>query len=79
MKAERVATVIETHLDDLQSEIEASARFIDYLKERAIALYEADALLTRKIRELRDSVLQQRATLRDLRRELRGSRLRQPS
>ena len=75
--------IVRTQLEDLQSEFEAGARTIDTI---AAAMHEMrSALLSkhlgqaalagtlvRRISELRKSVRQQRATLRELRRSIRG-------
>ena len=81
----RDSEMIDTHLDDLQSEMEAGSRTIADIFDRAKALRETllaqhleQAAIAGKfvarMRELRRSVQQQKATLSQLRQELRDQR-----
>jgi Mg2+ and Co2+ transporter CorA len=77
--------IVRTQLDDLQSEFEAGARKLNTIADSAAEIRDgllvrhleqahlAGALI-RRIRDLQDSVRQQRRTLRELRHAIRDRR-----
>jgi Mg2+ and Co2+ transporter CorA len=72
--------LIETFLDDLQSEMEAGGRQVEHIRSSLFAKQFKQAAvmgeLVRRLEELRTSVRQQRATLRELRAQMQAGRRR---
>jgi|1185.fasta_scaffold1454886_2 hypothetical protein len=70
--------VIETFLDDLQSEMEAEGRQVDRMRaslfEKQFKQAAVMGELARRLEDLRASVTQQRETLRALRVQMRARR-----
>jgi Mg2+ and Co2+ transporter CorA len=70
--------LIETYLDDLQSEMEAGGRQVDRIRatllEKQLKQAAVMGELVRRLEDLRASVSQQRETLRALRAQMRASR-----
>jgi Mg2+ and Co2+ transporter CorA len=70
--------LIETYLDDLQSEMEAGGRQVDRIRatllEQQFKQAAAMGELVRRLEELRASVRQQRDTLGALRTQMRAGR-----
>src|SRR3954462_13854901 len=70
--------LIETYLDDLQSEMEAGGRQVDRIRatllERQLKQAAMMGELVRRLEDLRASVSQQRETLRALRAQMRAHR-----
>jgi hypothetical protein len=70
--------VIETFLDDLQSEMEAEGRQVDRMRaslfEKQFKQAAMMGELARRLEDLRASVTQQRETLRALRVQMRARR-----
>lgn len=77
---QRLNEPIDTHLDDLQSEMEAGSRKLDKIRTAVLAEQfkhaEVMAALVSRLEELRASVSQQREALRILRTEIRTFRQR---
>ena len=80
-----VDTVVNAHLEDLQAEMEAGARKLDAVAERAAEMREAIlhrhldqaaqvGALVRRVDELQRSVRQQRERLSELRRAIQVQR-----
>jgi len=82
MKLGHLATTAETHLNDLQAEIEAGARQLDRIHQTGSRLQ--DSLLARqfeqvtlmqsllkRVLELKASIAQQQQTMRELREDIR--------
>jgi SMC interacting uncharacterized protein involved in chromosome segregation len=76
-----IAAVAETHLDDLQADMEAGSRHLqrirtegeqlrDSLFETQIEQAALMGSLLKRIRDLKESLQQQRLTMRDLRRDI---------
>ncbi len=76
---------VKTYLEDLQSEMEAGARKLDLLADRAAEMREAvlqrhldqadlAGALVRRVVDLQQSVRQQQERLRELRRAIRERR-----
>lgn len=70
--------LIETYLDDLQSEMEAGGRQVDRMRATLLKTQLKQAAmmgeLVRRLEDLRASVTQQRETLRALRVQMRTHR-----
>jgi Mg2+ and Co2+ transporter CorA len=70
--------LIETYLDDLQSEMEAGGRQVDRMRatllEKQLRQAAMMGELARRLEDLRESVSQQRETLRALRVQMRAHR-----
>jgi hypothetical protein len=78
MSADR--KMIETHLDDLQSELEAGGRKVDRIRASLFETQFKQAAvmgdLVRRLDDLRVSLRQQRETLRTIRAEMHTTRRR---
>ena len=70
--------VILTHLEDLQSEMEAGSRKLDKIRDslldQQLTQVANRGAMVLKLEDLRTSVRQQRETLRMLRQEIRAAR-----
>jgi hypothetical protein len=79
MDARHVAAVAETHLNDLQSDMEAGSRLVDQIHHKGVAWRDtkradlADALL-KQVVELKACVMEQRKLMRELRHDIRSLR-----
>jgi len=82
MKLGHLATTAETHLNDLQAEMEAGARQLDRIQQTGSRIQ--DSLLARhfehvtlmqsllkRVVELKASIAQQQQTMRELREDIR--------
>jgi len=80
-----LTTASETHLNDLQAEMEAGSRRLEHIASEGTkirdSLWEKQleqaslmGSLVKQITELRACLKQQRATMRDLRHDIRGLR-----
>jgi hypothetical protein len=87
MDAKQLTAAAETHLNDLQADIEASSRLIDQIHHQGARIrkeleakepYHAATLklLMKQLAELKAWVLQQRALMRELRHNIRDLRQR---
>lgn len=85
MDGDQLGALAETHLNDLQADIEAGSRLIDQVHHHAAKLRaglpaklrkQADGLesLMEEVARLKACVLQQRSLLRDLRHDVRALR-----
>jgi hypothetical protein len=81
----QIATVAETHFNDLQANVEAGSRQLDHIHDAAreirdvlfVTQFEQAALmgsLVRQILDLRECLKQQRQTMRELRHDIRRLR-----
>ena len=77
--------VVNAHLEDLQAEMEAGARKLDAIAERAVEMREAIlhrhlhqaalvGALVRRVADLRQSVIQQQERFTELRRAINAQR-----
>jgi hypothetical protein len=84
MDAQQAGTAAETHLNDLQADIEACSRLIDQTHHGVARIRDAlstrgeqaaeIALTMKQLTELKACALQQRKTIRELRHDLRVMR-----
>jgi ABC-type transporter Mla subunit MlaD len=81
MDARQIAVAAETHLDDLQADMEAGSRLVDQIHHKGAQVRDTkpsarpliDSLL-KQIVELKACVMQQRRTARELRHDIRNLR-----
>lgn len=85
MDPRHVAASADAHLNDLQADIEAGSRLIDQVHHHAAAIREAllpkhpeqaafVGALMKQVAEVKACVMQQRATMRELRHDIRSLR-----